>query len=71
MSKALKVGLLIVASMLCGVLASSASASEWHTNGPLTATSTNGTTWRLDDGTSPVIIECQTDRLHLFFGGAY
>ncbi len=70
MSKALRVGLLIIASVLCGVSASSAGAGEWHTNGPLTATSTNAGSSRLNVvGVSSTLIDCQTTSVHMSLEG--
>jgi hypothetical protein len=62
MLKFSKVGVLMAVLAFSGLLASSASAAEWHTNGPLEATSTNAGASRLaiHSGGSVVVVQCTT-----------
>ena len=62
MLKFSKVGMLMAVLAFSGALASSASAAEWHTNGPLEATSTNAGASRLaiHSGGSIVVVQCAT-----------
>jgi hypothetical protein len=62
MLKVSKVGVLIAVMALSGLLASSAGAAEWHTNGPLEITSTDAGASRLAVHTSTgiVVVQCAT-----------
>ena len=71
MLKFSKVGVLLAALALCGLLVSSASAAEWHTNGPRTASSTSAGPSRLaiDNGPSTVVIGCTASSGHVQLNG--
>jgi hypothetical protein len=60
MFKVSKVGVLLAVMALSGLLVSSASAAEWHTNGHKTFTSTNAGASRLvvHGPSGPVLVEC-------------
>ncbi len=60
MLKVSKVGVLLAVMALSGLLVSSASAAEWHTNGHKTFTSTNAGASRLvvHGPSGPVLVEC-------------
>jgi hypothetical protein len=74
MSKFSKAGLLIAAMALCGLLASSAGAAEWHTNGIFNTSSTNAGASRLviHPHATPhasVAIGCTTSSGHVRING--
>jgi hypothetical protein len=73
MLKFSKAGVLIAAMALCGLFASSASASTWFTNGPLTTSSTNAGASRLvihpSSGLTAVAIGCTGSSGHVALNG--
>jgi hypothetical protein len=69
MSKYSKVGVLIAVMAFCGLLASSSVAAEWHTNGPLSRTSTNAGASRLVVHPSGTIIACSSSSGHVTVNG--
>jgi hypothetical protein len=73
MLKFSKVGVLVAAMALCGLFASSASATTWFTNGDLSAISTNAGTSRLvihpHSGATAIAIGCTTTTGHVTLNG--
>jgi hypothetical protein len=66
MSRGLKLGLLLTATMLSGALAASAGAAFWHTNGDKPFSSTDAGIWRLiidPPSGSQVTLQCPTSRV--------
>jgi hypothetical protein len=73
MSKSTKAGVLIAAMALCGLAAFSAGAAEWHTNGPLSRSTTNAGAMRLvfhpHSGAASTSFGCTTSAMHVASNG--